>query len=83
MSRPESSTKSVTIRLRRDTLRRARMLAARRNMSLSDFLAEQLDALVRDDDVYEAAMGQAMALLERGFHLGGRIEILRDELHVR
>jgi hypothetical protein len=75
-----SNTQNVTIRLSHETLRKATAIAARprRRTSLSALLAEQHDALVVDE-----AMGQALAMLEAGFHLGGRIQARRDELHER
>jgi hypothetical protein len=39
--------------------------------------------LVGEDDAYEQAQRRALALLEEGFHLGGRIESTRDEWHER
>jgi hypothetical protein len=80
---PESTTQNVTVRLNRRTLRKARILAARRNTSISGLLAEQIEALVGEDDAYEQAQRRALALLEEGFHLGGRIESTRDEWHER
>ena len=59
------------------------MLAARRATSISGLLAEQLEILVGDDEAYERAERQALALLERGFHMGGKIRVSRDELHER
>jgi hypothetical protein len=46
-------------------------------------LAEQIETLVGEDDAYEQARRRALALLESGFHLGGRIESSRDEWHER
>jgi O-phosphoseryl-tRNA(Cys) synthetase len=39
--------------------------------------------LVSEDDAYEQAQRQALALLDRGFHLGGVITATRDEWHER
>lgn len=36
-----------------------------------------------NDDAYERAREQALELLEQGFHLGGRIRVMREELHDR
>jgi hypothetical protein len=83
MAMPESTTQNVTVRLNRRTLRKARILAAKRNTSISGLLAEQIEALVGEDDAYEQAQRRALALLEEGFHLGGRIESTRDEWHER
>jgi hypothetical protein len=65
------------------TLQKARELAARRAMSLSELLAQQIEALVGQDEAYERAERQAMALLDTGFSLGGMIPGTRDEWHER
>lgn len=79
----ESSTQNITVRLDRRTLRMAKVLAARRNTSISRMLAQQIETLVGEDDAYEQAHRRALALLDSGFHLGGRIESSRDEWHER
>lgn len=83
MATPESATQNITLRLKRRTLHKAKILAARRNTSVSSLLAEQIEALVGEDDAYEQAQRRALALLDQGFHLGGRIESTRDEWHER
>ena len=42
-------------------------------------MARRAEALVAEDDAYEQAQRRALAFLERGFHLGGRIDSTRDE----
>jgi predicted transcriptional regulator len=79
----ESTTQNITIRLDRRTLHRAKVLAAKRNTSISRLLAQQIETLVGQDDAYDQAQRRAFALLDRGFHLGGRIEATRDEWHER
>jgi hypothetical protein len=79
----ESTSQNITIRLDRRTLRKAKVLAAKRNTSISGLLAQQIATLVGDDDAYEQAQRRAFALLDRGFHLGGRIEATRDDWHER
>lgn len=83
MSVPESTSQNVTVRLDRRTLRRAKVLAAQRNTSISGLLAQQIESLVGEDDAYEQAQRRALALLDRGFHLGGRVGATRDEWHER
>lgn len=83
MATSESVTQNITVRLNRRTLRKARILAAKRNISISGLLAEQIEALVGEDDAYEHAQRRALALLDQGFHLGGRIEATRDDWHER
>ena len=77
------SKQNVTVSLSQETLHKARVLAARRATSISSLLAEQLEVLVGEDEAYERAERQALALLERGFHMGGKIRVSRDELHER
>jgi len=59
------------------------LLPPRGNTSISGLLAEQIEALVGEDDACEQAQRRALALLEQGFHLGGRIDSTRDEWHER
>jgi hypothetical protein len=83
MSSAQTSKQNVTVRLDRQTLRKARVLAAKRNTSISGLLAEQIESMVGEDEAYERAERQALALLDRGFHLGGIITATRDEWHER
>jgi len=74
---------NVTISLTRETIQKAKVLAARRSTSISGLLAQQIDVLVGEEEAYERAQRQALALLERGFHMGGAIRVSRAELHER
>jgi len=84
MADPKDAEKqNLTIRLGRQTIRLAKILAAKRSTSISGLLARQIEILVGDEEAYERAERQAMTLLEQGFHLGGKIRASRDELHER
>lgn len=83
MSTTEPTRQNITIRLDQRTVRRAKVLAAKRNTSISRLIAQQIETLVGDDDAYEQAHRRALALLDRGLHLGGRIEASRDQWHDR
>ncbi len=74
---------NVTISLSRETLRKAKVLATRRATSISGLLAELIEVLVGDDEAYARAERQAMTLLDQGFHLGGAIPVVREQLHER
>jgi uncharacterized protein DUF6364 len=74
---------NVTLSLERQTLRKAKILAAKRGTSISGLLARQIEVLVGDEEEYEHAERQALALLDQGFHMGGVIRASRDELHER
>ena len=84
MASPKRDGKqNVTISLDRKTIQKARIVAARRSTSISGLLARQIEILVGEEEAYERAERQAMALLDRGFHLGGVIKASRDKLHER
>ena len=72
---------NVTVSLEIQTLRKAKILAAKRGTSISGLLAKQIDTLVGEEEAYERAERQALALLDQGFHMGGIIRASRDELH--
>jgi hypothetical protein len=74
---------NVTISLSRETLRKVKVLAARRETSISGLLATQIEVLVGEDEAYERAQRQALMLLDEGFHLGGSIHATRDDWHER
>jgi predicted transcriptional regulator len=81
---PDRTAKqNLTISISPDTVRKARLLAAKRSTSISALLAEQLEALIGQEDQWERSERSALALLEHGFHLGGQSPVSRDELHER
>jgi hypothetical protein len=77
------SKQNITVSLPRQTIRKAKVLAARRGSSISGLLAQQIEILVGEEEAYERAERQASALLDQGFHLGGVIRVNRDEWHER
>ena len=77
------SKQNVTISLSAETIRKAKILAAKRSTSISGLLAEQVEALIGTEEAYERAERTALALLHEGFHMGGVITASRDELHER
>jgi hypothetical protein len=77
------SKQNITVSLPRQTIRKAKVLAARRGSSISGLLAQQIEILVGEEEAYERAERQAAALLDQGFHLGGVIRVSRDEWHER
>ncbi len=64
---------NLTISLDRQTIRKAKIVA----------LAQQIEILVGEEEAYERAERQAVALLDEGFHLGGGAPASREELHER
>lgn len=74
---------NITISLPKQTIRKAKVLAASRETSISRLLAEQIETLIGEEETYQKAKRRAMAVLERGFRLGGKIHSTRDEWHER
>ena len=73
---------NLTVQLDRETIRKARILAARRGTSISAFVASQIRESVAEDEAYESARRAALDVLARGLRLGGR-RVSREELHER
>lgn len=86
MNRIADSTagkQNLTISISPETVRKARILAARRSTSISRLLAEQIEALVGAEEAWERSERSALGLLDQGFHLGGMVTANRDDLHER
>ena len=83
MARVSTGKQNVTISLSVGLVRKARVLAARRSTSISGLLAEQIERLVGEEDMWERSEKSALALLEKGFHLGGQITASRENWHER
>ncbi len=54
-----------------ELIRQARILAARRNTSVSAMLRDELKRLVREDEAYRVAREAALSRLAKGCRLGG------------
>ena len=75
--------RNITLTMDDDLIRKARVLAARRNRSVSALLRQELIRLVAEDEAYETAKQAALARLGQGSRLGGGPLPSRDELHDR
>lgn len=62
--------RNLTVRLDETTIRKAKVVAAKRSTSVSRLVADEIDRLVREDDAYEQARIEALADLDSGFDLG-------------
>jgi len=74
---------NITLSLEKDLLRKAKLLAAKKEISVTKLLSEQLTKVISEDDGYEVAKKRALTVLRKGLHLGGRITAEREELHER
>lgn len=78
-----AAKQNITVAIDGTLLKRARAVAARRGLSVSALLADELRALVADDTAYESARRQAVALLADGLPLGRAKITDRESLHER
>jgi predicted transcriptional regulator len=79
------SQRNITLSLPEETLQEVKLLAVKRNTSVSALLSGMLSDLVAKETGYRQAQQEFMALAEAGFDLGtgGNITWSRDELHER
>jgi predicted transcriptional regulator len=75
--------RNITLTLDDNLIRKAKVIAARRNRSVSALLRDELFRLVTEDEAYETAKRAALKRLEQGSHFGGGPLPSRDELHDR
>ena len=74
---------NVTLSLPKDILQRAKIMAIKRNMSLSGLLVEILTQLVESEDRYEEAQGRSLARMAAAQPLEGAYHWSRESLHER
>lgn len=75
--------RNITVCLDDDTLKAARVAAARRGVSLSALLREELGRVAGRDERYEIARRAAIDWMEHEASLGTARLPARDELHDR
>ena len=76
---------NVTLSLPKSLLKKAKVIAASNDKSLSQLLRESLEDKVMEHSGYKKARERQLALLKKGLKLGtkGKIPTKREELHAR
>lgn len=74
---------NVTIRLDKDLIKKGKVIASKRETSLNRLLSDFLKQIVEEEDYYEQCKRKALNILNKGYHLGGKITFTREELHER
>lgn len=76
---------NVTLSLPREMVREVKILAARRDTSISGLMVEKLEEVVEEEKGYQAARGRSVRRLGGAFDLGtgGEVSWTRDESHER
>ena len=64
--------RNLTLQLDEETIRQAKLLAARRGTSISGLVARELELLVARDARYEEARRRAVELMAKSVAHGGR-----------
>lgn len=79
------ANRNITLSLPEDLLKQARVIAAKRDTSVSRLVADTLREIVERESGYEEARREYMAIVDQGFDLGGKgkVRYTRDELHDR
>lgn len=73
--------RNVTLKLDDELLKKAKVLAAERDSSVSQMLSEYLSDMIARASRYSDARHSALKLLDRGLDLGFVNKGRRDELH--
>ncbi|MEK6690410.1 MAG: DUF6364 family protein [Nitrospirota bacterium] len=76
---------NITLSLPKALLKKAKILAAKKEQSLSELMRESLEEKMREAADYNRAKERHLKILRKGFDLGtkGHITISREELHER
>ncbi len=74
---------NVTLSIEKELLKKAKLMAAKKETSVTKLLTDQLNKMISEEDEYESSKKRALANLRKGFHLGGQILCRREELHER
>ena len=77
---------NITLSLDKRDVQQAKVLAAKRGVSMSGLLASEIERLANEERTlsrdYQRAMRQSIALMEKGFKLG-RKPLIREQANKR
>lgn len=74
---------NITLSINKDLIRKAKILAAQKQTSISGMLSQELQKIIDDSEEYELFKRKALININQGFHLGGKIAVSREEFHER
>ena len=72
---------NITLSLEKELIKKGKIVAAKKETSISKMLGELLKEIVDKEDQYEAAKRNALQTLQQGFNLGGSITWKREDLY--
>ena len=79
----DNMKQNITLSLEKDIIKKGKIIAARKQTSISRMLGDYLKEITDNEDQYQAAKRSALQNLKKGFHLGGKINWKRDDLYER
>ena len=76
---------NITLSLPREILKKGKMLAAKKGISLNELVRELLQANTENDEEYQASAERQIRRMKEGIRLGtkGKIPWKRDQLYQR
>ena len=74
---------NITISLEKDLIKKGKLIASKKEISLNRLLRDFLKRVVEEEELYELSKKKALNILNKGFHLGGKITCSREKLHER
>ncbi len=74
---------NITLSIEKELIKKGKIIAARKDTSVSKMISNLLKDMVYQEDRYESAMRNALSTLKKGFQLGGRVTWKREDLYER
>ena len=74
---------NITLSLDKELIQKGKIIAAKKNTSVSRMIADILKEITEKEERYEAARKKALQDLNKGFHMGGKINWRREDLYER
>ncbi len=74
---------NITLSIEKELIKKGKILAARKEISVSKMMANMLRDVVYQHERYEASKRSALEIMKKGMHLGGRIYWKREDLYER
>lgn len=74
---------NITLSIEKELIKKGKIIAARKEISVSKMMGNLLKDIVDQHDRYEASKRNALAMMKKGLHLGGQINWKREDLYER
>ncbi|HSO20974.1 MAG TPA: DUF6364 family protein [Desulfosarcina sp.] len=70
---------NITLSIDKELIKQGKIIAARKDISVSKMMGDMLRGIVDKHNRYEAAKRSALAAIKTGIHLGGRKTWKRED----